>query len=136
MIAGVCGGLAEYFDVDPTLIRVLFVVGIFLGGGILAYIILWIVVPEEPIIDFYQSAGTESGSPSGESSEANFSSVNIEPSVQDASNSRRLFLGVILILIGLSILIDNLFPQVDLSNYWPLILIGIGIGIIIKAKQG
>jgi phage shock protein PspC (stress-responsive transcriptional regulator) len=45
-IAGVCGGLAEYFDVDPTLIRILFVASIFFGGlGILLYIVLWIVLP-------------------------------------------------------------------------------------------
>jgi phage shock protein C len=48
-LAGVCGGLAEYFTVDPTLIRVLFVVFALLGGpGLVAYLVLWIVVPEQP----------------------------------------------------------------------------------------
>jgi phage shock protein C len=48
MIAGVCGGLGEYFDVDPVLIRLLFVVTAFISGvGILAYLVLWIVVPFE-----------------------------------------------------------------------------------------
>ncbi len=48
MIAGVSGGLGDYFDVDPVLIRLLFVVTAFISGvGILAYIILWIVVPFE-----------------------------------------------------------------------------------------
>src|SRR5688572_20890163 len=48
MIAGVSGGLGEYFDVDPVLIRLLFVVTAFISGvGILAYIVLWIVVPFE-----------------------------------------------------------------------------------------
>jgi phage shock protein C len=44
-IAGVCGGLAEYFDVDPVLVRVAFVVAAFMGFGILLYIVLWIVAP-------------------------------------------------------------------------------------------
>ena len=49
MIGGVAGGLGEYFEIDPTLVRIIFVVSLFLGGtGILAYVILWIVVPEEP----------------------------------------------------------------------------------------
>lgn len=49
MLAGVCGGLAEYFNMDPTLIRVLFVILSLAGGpGIVAYIILAIIVPEEP----------------------------------------------------------------------------------------
>lgn len=49
-IAGVCGGLASYFNIDPTLMRLLFVLGLlFVGGTFLAYIILMIVVPEEPV---------------------------------------------------------------------------------------
>lgn len=52
MIAGVCGGIAKYFDIDPTIIRLLWVFIILLGGsGILAYIICWIVIPEEPKVN-------------------------------------------------------------------------------------
>ena len=48
-LGGVCGGIAEYFDVDPVLVRVAFVVfAISAGFGVLAYVILWIVVPEGP----------------------------------------------------------------------------------------
>ena len=48
-IAGVAGGLAEYFSVDPTLVRVLLVLlAIFGGGGLLAYLLMWIIVPLEP----------------------------------------------------------------------------------------
>lgn len=48
MIGGVCGGLAEYFNVDPTLIRLLWVLlALVFGGGVLAYIIFWIVVPRK-----------------------------------------------------------------------------------------
>ena len=48
MLAGVCGGLGSYFAVDPTLVRVLFVLfGLVVGGGILAYLILWILIPLE-----------------------------------------------------------------------------------------
>jgi len=49
VIAGVCGGIARYFNTDPTLIRLLFVLGLFLiGGTFWAYIIMMIVIPEEP----------------------------------------------------------------------------------------
>jgi phage shock protein C len=48
-VAGVCGGLAEYFNLDATLIRVLFVVLAVLGGsGIVLYLALWIIVPRAP----------------------------------------------------------------------------------------
>ena len=47
VIAGVCGGIGEYFNIDPTLVRLLWVLLIFAGGsGILAYIIAWIIIPE------------------------------------------------------------------------------------------
>lgn len=50
MIAGVCGGLGEYFDMDPTIVRLLVVVAALIaGGGLLAYILAWIIVPERPV---------------------------------------------------------------------------------------
>lgn len=49
MIAGVCGGLAEYFGIDPTWIRLIFILFFFLGGSaLLIYIIMWLIVPMEP----------------------------------------------------------------------------------------
>src|SRR5437763_16194347 len=49
MLGGVCGGLGEYFDVDPVLMRLVFVAGTVLRGGlgIPAYLVLWILVPKE-----------------------------------------------------------------------------------------
>jgi len=48
-VAGVCGGLAQYFNIDATLIRVFFVVLAVLGGsGLVIYLVLWIIVPREP----------------------------------------------------------------------------------------
>jgi phage shock protein PspC (stress-responsive transcriptional regulator) len=48
-LLGVCGGLGEYFDVDPTLIRVLFIVfALVFGGGFLLYLILWLIIPMKP----------------------------------------------------------------------------------------
>ena len=50
MVGGVCGGLARYFNVDPTVMRLLFVLlTVVPGGSILPYLILWLVVPEEPL---------------------------------------------------------------------------------------
>jgi len=50
MIAGVCSGLADFFGIDPTVVRLVFVAGTLLGFGsfILIYLVLFIVVPEEP----------------------------------------------------------------------------------------
>ena len=46
-IAGVCGGIGEYFDIDPTIVRILWIAGIFLslGTGVLAYLLCWFLIP-------------------------------------------------------------------------------------------
>lgn len=49
VIAGICGGVADYLKVDPVLIRVLWIVFTFVGGGgLIAYLICWLVIPREP----------------------------------------------------------------------------------------
>ena len=45
-IGGVCGGLGAFFQIDPTWVRIIFLIGIFAGFGILLYLILWIVIPK------------------------------------------------------------------------------------------
>jgi phage shock protein PspC (stress-responsive transcriptional regulator) len=60
-IAGVCAGLADYFDLDPTIVRVLWFLAVFFAGtGFLAYIILWIVLPLAPAGVIPTSAATAS----------------------------------------------------------------------------
>jgi phage shock protein C len=50
MLGGVCGGLGDYFKIDPTIVRLIFVLLLLAGGpGLIIYLILWVVVPEEPL---------------------------------------------------------------------------------------
>ncbi|MFN7036833.1 MAG: PspC domain-containing protein [Bellilinea sp.] len=50
MLGGVCGGLADYLGLDPTVVRLVFLLLFFLGGqGLLIYLIMWLIVPEEPL---------------------------------------------------------------------------------------
>ncbi len=59
-IAGVCGGFAEYLDMDPTLVRLIWVMtALFAGWGLLGYLIAWLVIPEEPL--FQPAAVTAQG---------------------------------------------------------------------------
>lgn len=49
MLAGVCGGLGEYFNIDPTIVRLAFVLSLMLGGlGLIVYLVGWIVIPVAP----------------------------------------------------------------------------------------
>ena len=52
MIAGICGGLGSYLNIDPTIVRLIAVIGFFLTASVFfwAYLILWIVIPEQPVI--------------------------------------------------------------------------------------
>jgi phage shock protein PspC (stress-responsive transcriptional regulator) len=48
-IAGVCGGLARYLDVDPNVVRIIFLIALLVvGGGLFAYLIIWLIAPEDP----------------------------------------------------------------------------------------
>lgn len=59
-IAGICGGLADFFHIDPTLVRLAMLLLIFCGGlSVWAYIILWIVIPEESASPFNHHRNTE-----------------------------------------------------------------------------
>ena len=60
MISGVCGGLGEFFGIDPTLIRVIFVLLVIFGGsGLVIYLIMLLVVPEESLAEVSQISDTD-----------------------------------------------------------------------------
>ena len=62
VLAGVCGGFADYFDIDTTLIRVLWVIlSLFYFIGVIAYIVLALVIPVEPVVDVERSPGGSGG---------------------------------------------------------------------------
>jgi phage shock protein C len=129
MIAGVCGGLAEYFYIDPTLVRLLAVALTLAGGsGILAYIIFWFVVPQRQLNLAAVDGQTQpvSGAAAGESEEGE----------SNEAHSAALFVGVILTVLGILFLLGNIisFAWLSFSRLWPLVLIAIGIVIILKGS--
>ncbi len=129
MIGGVCGGIGEYFDIDPTLIRILFVVGLFMAAGFLAYIVLWIVVPEEPLIPV-SSNNTET---TGEAGTGTGTAQDETQQTTDVPKRNRSgIFGGIMVILGVLLLIDNF---VTFHAFWPLVLILIGVGILLKNRN-
>ena len=124
IIGGVCAGLAEYFDIDPVLVRLLFVLLVFQGGlGVLAYIILWIVVPARKA-DLAVSAA-------GEASKSTPYTPPARPETPpEVKTKRATVAGGILIVIGVLFLVDNLIPGFCFSDLWPLIFIALGGGLL------
>ena len=131
MVTGVSGGIAEHLDVDPTLIRVGWVlISIFTGGlAILAYIVLAFIMPERASKTSSASTGEDAGD--GESEHAG-PSASGPVSGGSYANRRGTFgivVGAVLIVIGGIFLGFNfgLFDWWDWGRFWPIILIVLGL---------
>ncbi|BDQ01821.1 MAG: hypothetical protein KatS3mg036_0637 [Ignavibacterium sp.] len=136
MLGGVCGGLGEYFDIDPVIIRVLFVVAVlFGGGGILAYIILWIVIPQKPFTipkpNHEGSSGADATAGQSDTNQNTFQNFIVEKRRMNKNS----LAGIILIFLGVLFLLDNFVPRFSFHDFWPLILIGIGFALILNARN-
>lgn len=125
MVAGVCGGLAEYFDIDPTIVRVVYVLlTLFNGTGVALYILMWIIVPEEP---------AKAGGDKSPKEEPEVKSVSKEVTAKNEQASRS-FWGVILVLIGGVMLLQRLVPwNFDGALLVPTVLIAIGLVIVARS---
>lgn len=123
VIAGVCGGLADYFKIDIALMRVLFVVATICGSfGFWMYVILWIVVPEENILG-----------PGNINENSYDDTIDITPNEareEKKSVNGAMIASLILIFIGLVALADNFLYVAWVWKLWPMILIIIGAVIL------
>jgi len=143
VIVGVCGGVAEYFDVDPTLIRLLAVLIFFLGGsGIIAYIIGWIIIPQNPNGNAEDNSENEGESEGKIKKRADKAVKKIEenlPEERSKGNSERnknIILGIILTVVGLIFMGSTFFPWITWAvwgAFWPVIIIVVGLVIMIRA---
>lgn len=127
VIGGVASGLGRYFNIDPLLIRILFVLlAIFGGGGLIIYILLWIFVPDNHNATIYNDSRAEGQHFESESGEPYQSPVS-------ADTSRgSLVAGLILITIGALFLVDRFVPRIYFDDLWPLILVVGGVALIIN----
>jgi phage shock protein PspC (stress-responsive transcriptional regulator) len=127
MIAGVAGGLAEYFEVDVALIRLLWLITFFMGGGFIAYLLAWFVIPERPT----------------ELSAEDQSTIDLDERAenQEELDKRWRFGGLVLIVAGLIFLLREILPWRLLGrNLLPVALIVVGLFILFNGfksnKQG
>lgn len=136
-IGGVCGGIADYFNIDPVLVRIIFILFFLYGGaGVLIYLILWIVTPKAPIdySKFYNTSGA-GGNPVSDDNKTN--PVDFE-SVKDnaKSGSKRngaLIGGIILVATGTLFLLDNIIKTFSFHDFWPVILVILGVAVIFSS---
>lgn len=113
VIAGVCGGLGEYFDLDPVLVRALFVAAALGGGfGVMVYLIVWVVIPEEP------QAG-----------------IGVVHAKKEPEGEGRNVGAVVLVVLGLLLLFNNFMPHWNFGRLWPVILIAAGV-VLLTSRRG
>lgn len=118
LIGGVCGGIAEYFNIDPILIRIAWVfITLFAGAGIIAYVIALIIIPDNPVQQSLPSSGKNSG---------------------DFSK----FFGSLLIIVGGIILLKQLgvfynfhWWAVPWQGLFAVLLVGFGVYLIYNQKS-
>lgn len=138
VIGGVAGGVAEYFDIDPILVRLVFVLlTIFGGSGVLLYIIAWIVIPEagaptsiedrvEEIAKTVEDKAKQVASEFKDTTKSKKDSVDTGPRVVG---------GLILVAIGTLFLLQNIIGIDAGRILWPVIIIAIGLGLILKSGK-
>jgi len=138
MIAGICGGLGEYFKIDPVIVRLIFVLLAISGGvGIVGYILLWVVVPEEGETEADRLKKQEKIKEEIKEKAEEFAERVKDEGKKIKKNPERANVmgGLLLITIGAIFLMNNFFPFLGFSRLWPLILFVIGIGMLIRSAK-
>ncbi len=123
IIGGVCSGLARYFDMETWIARLICVLLLFvaLPHMVLLYIILWVVIPADTTPDYSEmDMAVEPGT--------------APPDLEDKNNGN-LFLGILLIGLGLLFLLHNYVLWFDWDKLWPVLLIVLGLGILLSGKS-
>lgn len=126
IIAGICGGLSDYLDVDAVFFRLAFVLLTLAGGsGILIYIIMFIIIPEEG----------EATKPLDNKEYKENREKEIKNIATKHSGQGKLVAGVVLILLGIAFLTESYLPKsFNFEKLWPLVLVVIGIAVLAKKR--
>jgi phage shock protein C len=158
VLGGVCSGLAEYFEMDVTIVRLLFAFTfIVMGVGIIPYIVLWIVLPKKgylynqynnPTVDYTippQNPGGQFAPPPPPFEDNPYRAYTSNPFESEPAgymppkqrSNAGLIVGLVLIFIGAAILIENydLIPDFDFERLWPAVLVLIGAALIMSGQK-
>jgi phage shock protein C len=139
IVGGVCGGLGQYLGIDSTIIRIIFLLLMISQGiGVLIYIILWILTPEEgaPVV----APGT-----AGERFAEGMRGVgdDLRQATQSPNPQASLWFGIGLVVLGALIFIQQLSEQlgiwwltwIRLDNLWPLLIILVGVALLSRGLR-
>ena len=125
MLAGVAGGLAEHWDADPSLVRLVWALLVIFTGGIalIVYIVMALVLPDGPVTTIEESAGGDWRARRAARREGR----------SRGGRSAGIVFGLLLVLFGIWFLVEELFPALDTDLFWPISLIVLGGALLVLA---
>lgn len=129
VIAGIAGGLGEYFDIDPVLVRVVFLGVTVLGGaGVLVYLLMWLIIPSEGSLGGPLEKETIEENVKEVSGTAKAYAEEFQKKSKKSSGYSEKF-GWPLIISGALLLAVNQgwLGMIDWGRFWPLVIIGVGV---------
>jgi phage shock protein C len=136
VLGGVAGGVAEYLDVDPAIVRVLWALLAIITGGVffVLYIVMWVVVPYRP--DAGEIPPGEA--PPQAQADGTAPGWNAQPHHgprPHRSGSGSWIIGLILVFVGLYFLAREYLPDVNFDRLWPIGLVLVGILLLLTALR-
>lgn len=139
MIGGVCAGLARSLNVDPTLVRIVAVLLALSDGiGVLLYLLLWLIVPQEPVD--YVVADRERRSADQVAQGVGAIGRQVSTALHRTNPQAGLLIGGMLIVIGAIQIADRLdvawLRWAQFDTLWPLLLVAGGIALIMRRSRG
>lgn len=150
MIAGVCAGLADYLNMDVTLVRILFLVTmIFHGCGLLPYIVLWVVLPQK--VYGFGSNPYNASNPFNNAGPVDYTvppqpfGSDVPPAQPGApfvmppkkATNASIIVGAALVAFGSFFLLDNfdLLPDWEFDRLWPIVFVVMGLVLVLSRKK-
>ena len=132
VIGGVCGGLGEYFEIDPVLVRIIAVLAALANGvGLLAYIIGWIIIPKRQAEDVIYAPQSQQRPQAQAQPQPQSSAIP----TAEYSSWRKFLPGIILIGIGVILLVRENWYWFAWDEFWPILLIVVGLFLIFHRRK-
>lgn len=133
IIGGVCGGFAEYLEIDATIVRIVWTILAFLNGiGIIAYIAALILIPANPNSNYMQK---QDAVIDRVKNSVNHMVDKVSQTNTVSQKNPYQIIGLILLIVGVLVLIRNITPSIPWKIIWPIILIILGAAVLIKEKN-
>ncbi len=140
IISGVCGGLAQYLQIDASLVRIFFVLLALSNGlGVLIYMLLWIVVPREDFARDATLADTTRAAAQEIADQARSMGEDIRQAVRKPDTKVGIYIGIGLIVVGVLTLLQNFdlpwLHWLTADMLWPVLLIVAGLALLTRWRR-